>query len=122
MGVGYFAFIDTDLVRGADAHPAIGGLRQETPGPLGKTHPVSAVGKAVAEGIERRKRWVTVPRWLGVTLHLRTALAPLLERGAFERAAEADRLIQQDIDERGVEESSAPVGAGGKAARERETA
>jgi NAD(P)-dependent dehydrogenase (short-subunit alcohol dehydrogenase family) len=122
VGVGYFAFIDTDLVRGADAHPAIGGLREETPGPLGKTYPVSAVGKAVAEGIERRKRWVTVPRWLGVTLHLRTVLAPLLERDASKRAAEVDRLMQQDIDERGVEASSAPVGAGGEAARERQTA
>src|ERR687895_1483034 len=122
VGVGYFAFIDTDLVRGADAHPAIGGLRQETPGPLGKTHPVSAVGKAVADGIEKRRRWVMVPRWLGATLLLRTALAPLLERGSFERAAEADRLFQQDVDERGAEEASAPVGAGGEAARERQTA
>ena len=122
VGVGYFAFIDTDMVRGADAHPAIGALRQETPVPLGKTHPVSAVGKAVADGIEKRRRWVMVPRWLGATLLLRTALAPLLERGSFERAAEADRLFQQDIDERGAEEASAPVGAGGEAARERQTA
>jgi NAD(P)-dependent dehydrogenase (short-subunit alcohol dehydrogenase family) len=122
VGVGYFAFIDTDMVRGADAHPTLGGLRQETPGPLGKTYPVSAVGKAVAEGIERRKRWVMVPRWLGATLLLRTALAPLIERGSFERAAEADRLFQQDIEARGAEEASAPVGAGGEAAREREPA
>jgi NAD(P)-dependent dehydrogenase (short-subunit alcohol dehydrogenase family) len=122
VGVGYFAFIDTDLVRGADAHPAIAGIRHETPGPLGKTYPVSAVGKAVAEGIEKRRRWVTVPRWLGVTLHLRTVLAPVLERASFERAADADMRFQQDVDERGVEEASAPVGKGGEAAREREPA
>jgi short-subunit dehydrogenase len=122
VGVAYFAFIDTDMVRGADAHPAIGALRQETPGPLAKTYPVSAVGKAVADGVEKRKRWVMVPRWLGATLLLRVALAPLIERGSFERAAEADRLFQQDIDERGVEEASAPVGAGGEPARQRQTA
>jgi NAD(P)-dependent dehydrogenase (short-subunit alcohol dehydrogenase family) len=122
VGVGYFAFIDTDLVRGADSHPAVAGIRQETPGPLSKTYPVSAVGKAVADGIERRKRWVTVPRWLGTMLHLRTALAPVVERTSFERAADADRRFRQDVDERGVEAASAPVGKGGEAAREREPA
>ena len=27
VGVGYFAFIDTDMVRGGDAHPALGRFR-----------------------------------------------------------------------------------------------
>jgi NAD(P)-dependent dehydrogenase (short-subunit alcohol dehydrogenase family) len=122
VGVGYFAFIDTDLVRGGDAHPALGGMRQEAPRPLRKTYPVSAVGKAVTEGIEGRRRWVLVPGWLRATLLLRTALAPLVERSSFERAAEADELFQKDIEERGVEAASAPVGKGGEAAREREPA
>jgi NAD(P)-dependent dehydrogenase (short-subunit alcohol dehydrogenase family) len=122
VGVGYFAFIDTDLVRGGDAHPALGGMRQEAPRPLRKTYPVSAVGKAVTKGIEGRRRWVLVPGWLRATLLLRTALAPLVERSSFERAAEADELFQKDIEERGVEAASAPVGAGGEAAREREPA
>jgi NAD(P)-dependent dehydrogenase (short-subunit alcohol dehydrogenase family) len=122
VGVGYFGFIDTDLVRGADAHPAIGHLRADTPGPIKKTYPVSAVGQAVADGIEGRRRWVVVPGWIRSLLVLRTALAPLLERIAFDRAAEADRALQEDIEKRGVEEVSAPVGAGGEAAREREPA
>jgi NAD(P)-dependent dehydrogenase (short-subunit alcohol dehydrogenase family) len=122
VGVGYFGFIDTDLVRGADAHPAVGHLREETPGPIKKTYPVSAVGQAVADGIEGRRRWVVVPGWIRALLVMRTALAPLLERASFDRAMEADRALQEDIDRRGVEEASAPVGAGGEAARERETA
>jgi NAD(P)-dependent dehydrogenase (short-subunit alcohol dehydrogenase family) len=122
VGVGYFAFIDTDLVRGGDAHPALGEMRQEAPRPLRKTYPVSAVGKAVTEGIEGRRRWVLVPGWLRATLLLRTALAPLVERSSFERAAEADELFQKDIEERGVEAASAPVGKGGEAALEREPA
>ena len=32
VGVGYFAFIDTDMVRGADAHPVFGGMRAKLPG------------------------------------------------------------------------------------------
>jgi NAD(P)-dependent dehydrogenase (short-subunit alcohol dehydrogenase family) len=122
VGVGYFGFIDTDLVRGADSHPAIGSMRQETPGPVKRTYPVSVVGKAVAEGIEGRRRWVVVPGWLRPLLVLRTVLAPLIERGSFDRAAEADRALQADIEARGVEAASAPVGAGGEAARERQTA
>ena len=34
VGVGYFAFIDTELVRGADQHPVFGGLRKQLPAPL----------------------------------------------------------------------------------------
>jgi short-subunit dehydrogenase len=117
VGVGYFGFIDTDLVRGADAHPAIGHMRQETPGPVKRTYPVSAVGQAVADGIEARRRWVVVPGWLRPLLVLRTALAPLIERTSVDRAEEADRLLQQDIEERGAEAASAPVGAGGEAAQ-----
>jgi NAD(P)-dependent dehydrogenase (short-subunit alcohol dehydrogenase family) len=122
VGVGYFGFIDTDLVRGADAHPAIGHLREETPGPIKKTYPVSAVGQAVADGIEGRRRWVVVPGWIRGLLVMRTALAPLLEKVSFDRAMQADRALQEDIERRGAEDSSAPVGAGGEAARERETA
>jgi NAD(P)-dependent dehydrogenase (short-subunit alcohol dehydrogenase family) len=122
VGVGYFGFIDTDMVRGAEAHPATGHLRRETPGPLKRMYPVSAVGQAVADGIEGRRRWITVPRWIRPLLVMRTALAPLVERASFERAAEVDRALQEDIETRGAEESSAPVGAGGDAAREREPA
>jgi NAD(P)-dependent dehydrogenase (short-subunit alcohol dehydrogenase family) len=122
VGVAYFSFIDTDLVRGADAHPAIGALRRQAPGALSKTYPLSAVGKAVADGVEKRRRWVVVPGWARATLVLRTALAPLAERASFDNAPEADRLFQQDIEERGAEAASAPIGAGGEAAREREPA
>jgi short-subunit dehydrogenase len=122
VGVGYFGFIDTDMVRGTDAHPALGALRQELPSPIGKRYPVSAVGKAVADGIEKRRRWVVVPGWMRSLLVLRTVLAPALERASSEQAAEADRLFQEDVEARGAEAASAPLGAGGEAAREREPA
>jgi NAD(P)-dependent dehydrogenase (short-subunit alcohol dehydrogenase family) len=122
VGVAYFSFIDTDLVRGADAHPALGSLRKTLTGPLAKTHPLSAVGRAVADGIERRRRWIVVPRWVRAVLVLRGALLPLVEQASFGRAREADELYQRDVDERGVEVASAPVGAGGAAAHAREPA
>ena len=120
VGVGYFAFIDTDLVRAADAHPGMGTLRKEMPWPIGKTYPLSTVGEAIATGIEERRRWVVVPSWVRAMLVLRTAIAPLVDKVSFERAAEADGLFAKDVENRGVETASAPVGAGGEAARERE--
>jgi NAD(P)-dependent dehydrogenase (short-subunit alcohol dehydrogenase family) len=116
VGVGYFSFIDTDMVRGGDGHPTLGLLRQEAPGPFSKTYPVSAVGEAVADGIEARRRWVVVPRWVRPLLVLRTALAPVIDRGLLDTAADADELFLQDVENRGVEAASAPVGPGGEAA------
>jgi NAD(P)-dependent dehydrogenase (short-subunit alcohol dehydrogenase family) len=122
VGVGYFGFIDTDLVRGGDAHPTLGGMRKEIRGPIGRTYPVSAVGQAVADGVEERRRWVVVPGWLRPVLMLRMVLGPVLERLSLTSAAEGDRLFQQDVDTRGAEAASAHVGAGGEAVREREPA
>jgi NAD(P)-dependent dehydrogenase (short-subunit alcohol dehydrogenase family) len=116
VGVGYFSYIETDMLRGADAHPTLGELRGEAPGPFGKSYPLSAVGAAVLDGIERRRRWVVVPRWARAALVLRTAVAPLIDRGSFDRAAEADALFQRDVEARGAEAASAPVGPGGEAA------
>jgi NAD(P)-dependent dehydrogenase (short-subunit alcohol dehydrogenase family) len=120
VGVAYFAFIDTDMVRATDAHPVLGSLRKDSLGPLGRTYPVSAVGKAVAEGMERRRRWIVVPGWARAMLALRTVIQPLVERGAFDRAAEVDRLFQEDVENRGAEAASAPVGPGGEAAAKRD--
>jgi len=121
VGVAYFAFIDTDMVRGADAHPTLGDMR-DVSGPIGRTYSVSRVGKAVVEGMEQRRRWIVVPGWARALLVLRTALAPLIDRASFDRAAEADRRFDQDVQARGVQTASAPVGPGGEAAREREPA
>ena len=121
VGVGYFAFLDTDLVRGADTHPVFGKLRSEMPGPFGKTYPLSeAVGKVV-EGIERRGRTVVFPGWVRPMLLLRGVLAPLLERGSGAQTAEVDAAFARDVAERGAEAASAQVGAGGLADRRRET-
>jgi short-subunit dehydrogenase len=115
VGVGYFSFIDTDMVRGGDAHPAIGHLRKEAGWPFNRTYPLSTAGQAIADGIEQRRRWVVVPRWGRALLVLRTAIAPLLDRSAYDTAAEADALFMKDVEERGVAAASAPIGPGGAA-------
>ena len=119
VGVGYFSWIDTEMVAGSDRHPAFGFARAKLPGPFRKTHPVSAVGDAVADGIERRRRWVVVPGWAKLILLSRGFSFPIFDRGGRDNAPEMERRFREDIERRGVEEASAPVGAGGEAARER---
>ena len=119
VGVAYLLWIATDMVAGADAHPAMAGVRSKLPGPFKTTHPVSKVGDAVVDGVENRRRWVTVPQWLRLLIPLRGIVGPLIEAGARKDAEEIDALMQRDMDERGAEEASALVGAGGAADRSR---
>ena len=115
VGVAYFGFIDTDMVRGVDEHPVLKSLRNDSLGPLSRSAPVSAVGRAVAKGMENRSRWVVVPGWVRILLVLGRVLQPLTERRSFDTAAEVDRLFEEDVASRGAEAASAPIGAGGRA-------
>jgi NAD(P)-dependent dehydrogenase (short-subunit alcohol dehydrogenase family) len=115
VGVAYFSWIATDMLSGADAHPAFKDARDELPGPLGTTYPVEQVGEAVLDGIARRRRWVTVPPWLRGVLALR-GLWPLTDVISRTRAADMDERFARDAAERGAA-ASGFVGAGGEAAR-----
>jgi NAD(P)-dependent dehydrogenase (short-subunit alcohol dehydrogenase family) len=116
VGVGYFGFIDTDMVRGADAHPAVGKLRETATGPLAKTYPLAKAGKAIADGIEGRKRTVVVPSWARALMLLRGMMQPVLERQAAPHVPESDAAFMRDVEERGAAVASGPVGPGGEAA------
>lgn len=119
VGVGYFSWIDTEMVRGADRHPALGEMRAKLPGPVAKTYPVSAVGDAVVAGFESRARWIGVPRQLVRFANLlRGVLAHVTERGA-RGYPEMEARFERDIAERGVEAASAPAGDGGAVALKR---
>jgi NAD(P)-dependent dehydrogenase (short-subunit alcohol dehydrogenase family) len=123
VGVGYFGFIDTDMVRSADAHPAVSGLLADmVRGPFGKTYPLSDAGQAIADGIEKRGRWIVVPPWARALLVLRTVLAPLVDRGSRDFAEEGDARFEADVKARGAKAASAPVGPGGAAAAPTRTA
>ena len=117
VGVGYFSWIDTDLVRGADERPSYRQLRARLRGPLATTHPVSAVGDAVLEGIESRSRWVVVPKWATALLWLRPIVYRLVEAQGVRSMEEFEPLAEQDIAAMG-DAAGDPVGPGGAAAIE----
>ena len=117
VGVGYFSWIDTDLVRGADERPSYRQLRARLRGPLATTHPVSAVGDAVIEGIENKARWVVVPKWAAALLWLRPLVYRLVEAQGARSMQEFEPLAAADIAEMG-DSAGDPVGPGGAAAIE----
>jgi NAD(P)-dependent dehydrogenase (short-subunit alcohol dehydrogenase family) len=117
VGVGYFSWIDTDLVRGADDRRSYRMLRSKLRGPFAKTYPVSAVGDAVVEGIESRSRWVVVPKWAAALLWLRPIIHRLSEAQGSRTMEEFEPIAAAEIAELG-DRAGEPVGAGGAAASE----
>ncbi|WP_020496770.1 SDR family oxidoreductase [Sciscionella marina] len=114
VGVAHPTWIATDIVSGADEHPVFGPLRRNALGPLSKTYPLKVAVQAFADAVERRSRTVHVPPWLLAVKLVRALLPPVVETlgGRFIPKADADALT--DVQQRGAE-SSAPVGAGGRA-------
>ena len=120
VGVAYFSWIGTDLVKGGEAeHPAFKRIRDEMKGPIGKTYDVSVAGKAVARGMSKRSRIVAGPRWVRLMLPTRGLLTRPSEMQFAPLMPEVEQLMEQEIAEKG-EAAYTPVGAGGRAAaRER---
>ncbi|HEY6758408.1 MAG TPA: short-chain dehydrogenase/reductase [Baekduia sp.] len=90
VGVAYFGFIDTDMVRDAFAHPAAVLSRQASPGFMTRPIPLSAAGDAIERAVVERRRVTYAPRWSGVLIKLRGLIQPLVERG--QRARPEDNI------------------------------
>jgi NAD(P)-dependent dehydrogenase (short-subunit alcohol dehydrogenase family) len=71
VGVAYFGFIDTKLLRDAAEKPGIAELRSSFPGFITKVVPVERAGTAIANGVVARAARITAPTWIGLTLPLR---------------------------------------------------
>jgi NAD(P)-dependent dehydrogenase (short-subunit alcohol dehydrogenase family) len=108
VGVAYFSWIDTEMVRGGDRTEVGAAMRELLRGPLAKTYPVSAAAEAVVRGIERRSRIVVCPRWLIPLMWLRPILPRLTERELGEHMPRFEALAEQEA-------AHGPVGAGGAA-------
>ncbi len=83
VGVGYFGFIDTDMVkRGFDNETARRLGRSTSRGVPRGTVPLRVAIDAIERGIERRARRVTAPRLVPAVLPLRMLAQPLVDRVA----------------------------------------
>ena len=113
VGVAYFSWIDTEMVRGADTTALGARMRGSLKGPLAKTYPVGEAAEAVVRGVEQRSRIVACPRWLTALIAIRPLLPRLTELALRRDVAEYDRIAEHEARTHGSE----PVGAGGAAER-----
>ena len=96
----YFSFIDTDMVRRGTDRPSAREGRERMGGAFAKWAPVSDVGDAIVEGVQRRSRHVLVPKSLKPLIYLRSVIQPLAEWQSRRRGVEdIIRLAEQEATE-----------------------
>jgi NAD(P)-dependent dehydrogenase (short-subunit alcohol dehydrogenase family) len=116
VGVAYFTWLDSDMVRGADEHPAFAAMRKRLRFPFNKTYPVGIGADAIVRGIERRSRVVVAPRWVRLIVEAPGGLiVRLAERQMLPMMADLEALYETEQQQLG-EAASMPVGPGGAAA------
>lgn len=97
VGVAYFGFIDTDLVRTGMSHAATQKVQANRPGAIFKPVPVSVAAKAIEQGVERRAQTVVAPWWVRPALVGRGLFEFTFGRtGADPAVAEAVRLADAE--------------------------
>jgi NAD(P)-dependent dehydrogenase (short-subunit alcohol dehydrogenase family) len=95
VGVAYFGWLATDLVKVGNTHPAFLYMRERLPGPLKTVAPVDIAVRAIVSGIERRKKRVMAPGWLRLALSLRWFIAADASRYK-PHMAEIERLCAEE--------------------------
>lgn len=109
VGVAYFLFLDTDMVRDAEREmPMLEQAKSEGPKFLGRTYPLGPAIDEVVAAITERRRRVSYPRWFLKALAARQLFASALsERATGRRAPEALAQYEQLVAERGAAAASA---------------
>lgn len=110
VGVAYFSWIDTDIVRGPEAHPAFRFFRSKLKGPMGKTYPLADAVDALVAGVESRARTVVAPGWIRALLAIRSIVPLVNERDSRAWAPEMVRIAESEVERLGAEEASIPDG------------
>jgi hypothetical protein len=93
VGVAYFSYLDTEMVRQGFATEAAK-LLNAVRGPGQHVSPLDAGIDAIERGVARRARRVVAPRWVGAVLPVRMLAQRAIEaatRSSIERVLEAAR-------------------------------
>ncbi|OAT67275.1 short-chain dehydrogenase [Mycobacteroides immunogenum] len=76
VGSAHMSWIDTSMVNDQKANlSAFSEMLRRLPPPLGTVTSVEACGKAFVKGIEKRRRRINCPNWVGVTRWLKPVLS-----------------------------------------------
>jgi NAD(P)-dependent dehydrogenase (short-subunit alcohol dehydrogenase family) len=114
VGVVHPSWIDTDIVRGADADlPSFRRLRDRLPYPGNVTTSADRAAAAIVDGLARRRARIYVPRAVGVANWLQAALnSPLAWPWARRFAAQAVPTLEREVEALGRTDQLTPGGNG----------
>jgi NAD(P)-dependent dehydrogenase (short-subunit alcohol dehydrogenase family) len=102
VGVAYFSWIDTDMVRGTVRHhPGFEQARTRRRGPASRTIPVGDAADAIVRGVAQRSRRVVAPGFVGALYRLRGLVPELFDLEARRNAPELDRITAELVAQRG---------------------
>lgn len=97
VGVAYFSFIDTDMVRKSFDRPSVKAMRERDRRVLGNPIPLPDAIDAIEAGITTRARHVWAPKSVRPLIWLRSFVQPLAERQAKRSGIEETiRLAEQE--------------------------
>jgi NAD(P)-dependent dehydrogenase (short-subunit alcohol dehydrogenase family) len=100
VGVAYFCWLKTDLVKEGGEHPAFTYMRERLPGPLRTVAPVDIAIKSIVDGVASRKRRVLAPGWVRWALALRWFASG--NPSAYKsQMPEIERLCAEELKTRG---------------------
>jgi NAD(P)-dependent dehydrogenase (short-subunit alcohol dehydrogenase family) len=86
VGIVYFGFLDTDLVREATENRGFEAMRATVPGFLAKTAPLGGAIDKIEQAVDGRRDTATYPRGVGTALRLRTRLWKLDQKASTKKA------------------------------------
>jgi NAD(P)-dependent dehydrogenase (short-subunit alcohol dehydrogenase family) len=109
VGVAYFLFLDTDMVRDAEREmPLLERAKSDVPRIISRTYPLAPAIDELAAAIADRRRRVAYPRWFLKALVVRQLFASAIsERRGGKSVAGATEEYERIIAERGVSAASA---------------
>ena len=92
-GVGYFGFVDTDMVRNAELDPIVQGLEDRAPKVLRKRITPNEAGEALVRGIEKRAARTIRPRRWGALFRARGIVGPRLDELVIRDAKVSSAIV-----------------------------
>jgi NAD(P)-dependent dehydrogenase (short-subunit alcohol dehydrogenase family) len=109
VGVAYFLFLDTDMVRDAEREmPRMEAARDKMPKIFGQTYPLAPAVDEVVAAIAERRRRVAYPKWFLRMLPLRQLfVSRFLERQGAKEVPESIREYERIMAERGEDAAAA---------------
>ncbi len=110
VGVAYLSWSDTDMLRSADARPALGSMRARLPWVFGRTYPLEPAVARIVDGVAGRRAHVYAQPWLRAMTWVRGATPSVT---AAAPAGHARRL--EDALREAGSGAKTPVAAGGLA-------